>query len=151
MCCMCWSQLSLLRSVSQTVCWVGVHSTLALAEEVNSCSSGLMLVRLASLKIQTDCPPAEVPCLALLAFPEQDRELWLFPVTWCHVVAASFRLFAPLGLKHSTLELPVFARNREFTGAVTNLLVFPASALRVHCKNGDSSWSSSLLLLLEAS
>lgn len=130
---------------------MGVHSALALAEEVNSCSSGLMLVGLASLKIQTDCPLAEVPCLALLAFPEQGWELWLFPVTWCHVVAASFRLFAPLRLKHSTLELLMFARNQEFTGAVTNLLVFPASALRVHCKNGDSSWSSSLLLLLEAS
>ena len=73
---------------------MGVHSALALAEEVNSYSSGLMLVRLASLKIQIDCPIAEVPPLTLLVFTEQGRELWLFLVT-CHVAVMSFQVSFP--------------------------------------------------------
>lgn len=73
---------------------MGIHSALALAEEVNSYSSGLMLVGLANLKIEMDCPIAEVPRLMLLVFTEQGQELWLFLVT-CHVAAMSFQVSFP--------------------------------------------------------
>ena len=43
------SAVSFKKCFPDSVCWVGVHSTLALAEGVNSCSSGLMLIGLASL------------------------------------------------------------------------------------------------------